>query len=166
VLLLASFLAARAAPELALGLHADTLTHPGLLARGAWPLGRVGALEAQALAWWHPGHMTATQLRAGPALRWTGPRGGTWGAFVHLGACRGWWTSPTWEAEGEEVQRVRLAGDSWATATAGLELGHTTQAAGLAGWALRPQLGVRYPTFYGMGVDVALELAVRWGGAR
>lgn len=169
-LALAGLLTAQAAPQLALGVHGDTLTHPGLLVREAVPVAEHGALllsvEAQGLVYWHPGLMTAAQLRAGPSLRLTGPHAGTWGAFAHAGVCHGWWTAPTWKVDGTEVKRVHFAGDSWAIGVVGLELGHEIEGGRLSGWAFRPQLGVRYPTFHGVGLDAGLELAVRFGGTR
>lgn len=159
-----------AASELAAGLHGDMLTHPGLVARAAVPVaegerGRL-AIEAQALGYWHPGLMTAMQLRAGPAYRRTGSRGSTVGAFAHVGAAHGFWTAPTYDVVDGGVERARLAGDSWAVGAVGLELGHGTALAGLSGWQVRPQVGVRWPTFHGVGLDAGVELSVRFGGGR
>lgn len=164
-------LVAHAAPELALGVHGDFLTHPGVVVRGALAVAEVGALvanlEAQGLVYWHPELMTAGQLRAGPAVRWTGPRRGTWGAFVHGGLTHGLWTSPTFVVEPDgEVKRRVLAGDTWAAVVGGLELGRTMDSATFAGWAVRPQFGLRMPTFHGAGWDVGLDVALRLGGGR
>lgn len=169
-LFLAGALAALAAPELAVGYHGDLLTHPGLVARGAWTLAGARAvrlsLEGQALGYWHPGLMTVAQLRGGPALRLLGPRGGTWGAFVHGGVSRGWWTAPTYDVADGEVTRARLAGDTWAVVAGGVELGRSVARGPVTGWAVRPQVGLRVPTFHGVGIDLGVDATARFGGGR
>lgn len=158
-------LARAAEPTLDVGYHGDLVTHPGLLARGSLRLATTLSLEAQAMAYWHPGLMTVAQLRAGPAVRVVGPRSGTWGAFVHAGGSRGFWTAPTYEVSDGDVSRVALAGDSWAAFAGGIELGHLVERGPVSAWAVRPQVGLRAPTFHGVGIDLGLDATVRLGGA-
>jgi hypothetical protein len=161
------FALSHAALELSLGLHGDFFSHPGVVARGALPVAGPANLEVQGLVYWHPGLMTATQLRAGPAVRVTGPRGGTWGAFVHGGVTHGFWTAPTYSvAPTGEVRRQAFAGDTWAAVVGGVELGHTLRSGPFAGWTARPQFGLRIPTFHGVGWDLGVDIALRLGGDR
>jgi hypothetical protein len=158
---------ARAAePTLDVGYHGDFVTHPGVLARGALGLGPAWSVEAQVMAYWHPGLMTLTQVRGGPAVRVVGPRSATWGAFAHVGVSRGFWTSPTYAVADGDVSRVLLAGDTWGVLAGGVELGHLVERGRVSAWAVRPQLGLRAPTFHGVGVDLGLDATVRLGGAR
>ncbi len=149
---------------LALAYHGDFLSHPGLSARAEWgherPLGV--NIEAEAGAYWHPNLMVAVFARTGPALRWTRPHGGTYGAFVNVGFEHGFWAAPTWRVVDGEVSRAWLAGDSWGTASTGVELGHTVAKGAVGAWFVRPQVGLRFPTFHGVGVDLAVAGGVRF----
>ncbi|MCB9689835.1 MAG: hypothetical protein H6738_23385 [Alphaproteobacteria bacterium] len=167
VLLVATRVVA-ATPALAVAYHGDLITHPGVIGRAAVPLaaGQRGSVEAelQAGVVWHPSLMTSLQARTGLGARLLGPRGGTWGAFAHVGASRGFWTSPTFTVDDDgEVRRTPLAGDEWLTFAFGPELGHQVRGP-LEAWYVRPQLGLRFPTFHGVGIDAGLELGVRFGG--
>jgi hypothetical protein len=123
---------ASAAPEVVVGYHGDLLAHPGVVGRGAVRRGPL-ALEGQGLAYWHPQLMTAVQLRAGPAVRLTGPRGGVYGLFAHGGVQRGFWTAPTYTASGD---RLHFAGDTWAIVATGLELGHSVRTGPIHAWTV------------------------------
>ena len=109
--------------------------------------------------------MVTAYLRTGPAVRLTGRRGGTWGAFVHGGLQHGIWATPTYRAEGGEVRRAPLAGDTWWHLASGVELGHTVSRSPIDAWFVRSQVGLRVPTFHGAGIDVAVEVGARFGGA-
>lgn len=161
-----TFLALAGEPALDLGYHGDLFTHPGLLARGSIEVARPLSLEAQAMAYWHPGLMVLGQLRAGPAIRRVGPREGTWGAFVHGGVSRGFWTAPTYQVSGGAVSLVPLAGDTWGVVAGGVERGHRVARGPISAWSVRPQVGLRFPTFHDFGVDVGLDATVRLGGVR
>lgn len=166
LLALGTFVALASEPTVEFGYHGDLITHPGVLARGSMAVTRPVSLEAQAMAYWHPGLMTVAQLRAGPAFGWVGPRGASWGAFVHGGVSRGFWTAPTYQVAGGRVSRLALAGDAWAVLAAGVALGHAVESGPLAAWTVRPQVGLRVPTFHGAGIDVGVDLTVRLRGAR
>ena len=160
-------------PPIAAAYHGDFLVHPGATLRIEGPAARSSAgrrallVEAQATTWWHPRNMLALQLRAGPALRLVGPRGGLWGAFAHLGAMRGTWATPSYRVDGQgAVSRAPLAGDAWWVVATGIELGRELHTGRLDAWFVRPQLGLRLPTVRGYGLDLAVEVGVRFGGAR
>lgn len=165
MLLLLSGLAVAAPVEV--GVHMDTLAHPGVVVRSALPLaGDTLSLEGQALAYWHPELMTALELRAGPAIEHIGKRGGIVGAYAHVGVEHGFWTSPTWKVEDGEVSRARFTGDTWGVGAFGIELGHELERSRFASWSIRPELAARVPTFHGMGLDAAVEATVRLRGKR
>ena len=166
LLLLSGLAISRAAP-VEVGLHMDTLTHPGVVVRSALPVaGETLSVEGQALAYWHPELMTAVELRAGPAVKHTGKRGGIVGAYAHVGVEHGFWTSPTWTVENGDVERVRLAGDTWGVGAFGIELGHELARSPFASWSIRPELAARVPTFHTVGLDAAVEVTVRLRGRR
>lgn len=148
---------------LALAYHGDLLTHPGASARAEWAPERAAAvgLEAEAGGYWHPTLMVALFARVGVGARWTRPHGGTYGAFANAGLERGLWAAPVYRVSDGEVSRAWLAGDSWATTSAGLELGHTLSDGPFDAWFVRPQVGLRIPTFHGVGVDLAVAGGVR-----
>jgi len=165
MLLLLSGLAFAAPVEV--GVHMDTLTHPGVVVRSELPLaGEILFLEGQALAYWHPELMTAFELRAGPAIEHIGKRGGIVGAYAHVGVEHGFWTSPTYKVEDAEVQRARFTGDTWGVGAFGLELGHELERSRFASWSIRPELAGRVPTFHTVGLDFAVEATVRLRGKR
>jgi hypothetical protein len=165
MLFLLSGLALAAPVEL--GVHMDTLTHPGVGVRSELPLaGKTLFLEGQALAYWHPELMTALELRAGPAIEHIGKRGGIIGAYAHVGVEHGFWTSPTYTVDNGDVQRARFTGDTWGVGAFGIELGHELERSRFASWSIRPELAARVPTFHGMGLDAAVEGTVRFGGKR
>ena len=158
-LLFLSAVALAAPPELSVAYHGDFITHPGASARTAF-----GALEVQTGTWWHPKNQTVAYLRTGPAFRFTGPRNGTWGGFAHVGVLGALWAAPTYRVDAGDVRRGP-GGDAWINGVAGLELGRHTPDAPIDGWFVRPQMGARFPTFHGMGLDLAVEIGVRFGGA-
>jgi hypothetical protein len=166
LLLLGTAVAAPTPDTLAVAYHGDFLTHPGAAGRAAWRLSNAVALEAELGGWWHPANMVTAYVRTGPAVRLTGPRGGTWGAFAHGGVQHGIWATPTYRVDDEGLHRAPLAGDTWWHLAAGLELGHTVSTPAVDAWFLRPQVGLRVPTFHGAGIDLALEAGVRFGGGR
>lgn len=157
-----------ATPQAAIGYHGDLLTHPGVVGRAEILAvsGERGSLnwEVQGGVHWHPSLMTSLQARTGLGARWVGPRRGTWGAFAHVGAARAFWTSPTFAVDQGAVVRRPLSGDQWLVVASGLELGRATSSPVVAGWAFRPQLGLRAPTYHGVGIDLGLELSLRLGG--
>lgn len=159
---------ALASPEVAVGLHADGLSHPAVVGRGTTPAlawrRATAQLEVQGGLLWHPGLMTALHARGGPAARVTGPRGGTWGWFAHVGVEHGFWTAPTYAAAGGAAVRRPLSGDTWAVFATGPELGRAIDRGFAAGWTLRPTLGLRAPTFHGVGIDAGIELGLRLRG--
>lgn len=148
-----------------LGYYGDFITHPGLAARAGWQLNRHERaqvlLEVEAGTFWHPNNQVAVFLRTGPGIRWWGKRGGSYGAFVHLGYQHGFFAVPTYTVEGGEATRTTLAGDSWMVGAAGLELGHRVRTQALSAWYLRPQGVLTLPTFHGVGYTIALEGGVR-----
>ena len=152
--------AALAAPELSVAYHGDLLVHPGTSARLTQWWGPVG-LEAQSGMYWHPKNQVAVHVRGGPAVRFEGPKHGTWGAFAHVGGIHGFWAARTYSV-GTDVRTKPLAGDTWFALTPGIELGRCTPEKWMAGWFVRPQLGLRFPTFHGHGTDVAIEIGGRW----
>lgn len=157
-----------AAPALDVGYYGDLVTHPGALARGSVALASARsvtwALEGQALTYWHPGLFTLAAGRMGPALRLVGPRDATWGLFLHGGVAHGFWAAPTFEVVDGGVRRTPLSGDTWAVVASGVELGHAISRGPLRAWAVRPQVGLRAPTFHGVGIDLAVEATARLGG--
>lgn len=159
-----------AGPELSLAYHGDFLTHPGLAGRAALPLagGPRARLqwEAEAGAWWHPKNMLPVYVRTGPAVRLEGPRRGTWGAFAHVGAAEGFLAARTYAVVDGEVETQTLPARPFGVVAGGLELGRSTPRAPFDGWFVRPQVGLRFPTFHGYGVDLAVQVGARLGGAR
>jgi hypothetical protein len=158
--------AALAAPvDVEVGYHGDFVAHPGVEARLSTPV-RVGErgglrLEAEAGLGWHPERWLTTSLRAGPSVGYLGKNGGHYGVFVHTGVLRGWWTTPVWDVEDGVATRVRGAGDDFGVLAFGADLGHDVDAKRISGWYVRPQAQARFPTFHGVGWDVALAAGVR-----
>ncbi|MFT4979756.1 MAG: hypothetical protein ACI8S6_005668 [Myxococcota bacterium] len=155
-----------AADERTLAYYGDFIAHPGLDGRLGWSLseGTRWSLQAEARAggFWHPHNQLALYARVGPSIRRTGAHGGSLGAFLHAGVQHGFSAAPTYTVEDGVVKTVPLAGDTWATLTPGLELGRPLEHAALEGWFLRPQVTLRMPSFYTVGIDVALEVGVRF----
>jgi len=161
-----AFSASPAAPdEVALAYYGDFITHPGASGRVDWPLNGddpfAVLVEVEVGGYWHPNLMVALFARTGPELRWTGPKGGLYGAFAHVGVEHGFWAAPTYRVEGGEVRTVALAGDSWGVFAAGLDFGHTLPGEVARGWFARPQFGMRFPTFHTVGFDLAVEVGVK-----
>lgn len=155
-----------AAPEPRLGAYGHLITHPGFTASLAWPLAaRAGwsAWAGPALgAYWHPRYQVATWVGGELTARHQGDKAGQQELFLSTGPLRATWAAPTYDAAGA---RERLAGDAFWSATAGLGFGRTTDLGPLSAWSLRPQLSVRFPHARGVGLDAALELSLRFGGA-
>jgi hypothetical protein len=147
-------------PLLSVALHADALVHPGLSVRGALETPGPWALagEVETGGWWHPHHLVGMYLRAGPALTWRHEHARL-GVFTHLGGLYGLWAAPSYRVDAGEVERAGLAGRGWGWLSTGLSLGW--QGERLDGW-LRPQLGARPGTFWGWGLDPALQVGVSW----
>jgi hypothetical protein len=151
----------------ALAYYGDFLTHPGALGRAEWDLdaGDRGGLvlEAEVGTYWHPENMVATFARVGPALRWDWQRGTRLGIFAHAGGEWGAWATPSFRVvEGGDVHRAFLSGDTWVLAAAGVDVGHRVRGDTFDAWFVRPQLGLRIPTFYGAGIDLAVEGGLRF----
>jgi hypothetical protein len=149
--------------EISLAYYGDFATHPGLTSRADWVLhgDRLAVLlELEAGGYWHPNHMVALLARTGPALRWTGSRGGLWGLFAHVGVEHGFWATPTYTVEDGKVEPTVLPGDTWGTFATGLEFGHTLPGDVLGAWFVRPQGGLRFETFHNVGIDLAIAAGV------
>ena len=162
------FSAASATPlradHASLAYHGDFISHPGIDGRLDWRITDSGrltlALEAESGSFWHPHNIVAIYARTGPAVRLESSSGARLGAFVHAGVQHGFLAAPTYMVEDGRVIRKRLAGESWLTVTSGLELGHTLSHTALDGWFVRPQLGLRFPSFYGYGLDLAVSAGI------
>ncbi|MCB9676238.1 MAG: hypothetical protein H6737_14040 [Alphaproteobacteria bacterium] len=163
---LAAMLAAApawAAPvDRAIAYHGDFIVHPGASGRLGWSLAASErtalVLETQADVFWHPRDRYAFTQRVGPCVRWR-PGAAQLGAFLHAGVQEGVWASPTYRVDGDTVRRPGIAGDAWLVGVAGVEVGHALRGA-LETWLIRPQVAVRFPTFYGTSTDLGLELGV------
>lgn len=165
-LLLGAALAA--SPDLAVGYHGHTLTHPGATVRlsGSLAEGRAGDLRAEAEAdlWWHPRNQVALGVHAGPAWVWTTKRDREVGLLTHVGVQRSTWAAPTWRVDEQGVSRVPLAGRTQGVLSIGLHSARPLLQ-GPEAWFFRPRVSLRFPDLYGPGVDVAFQAGVRFGGA-
>ena len=148
-----SSLALAAPADLSVGVLAHSFAHPGLHARGTWPIAQRLHAGLEIGGYAHPGNQVALWLMPTAHLRSPKESGLIWDVGLSAGALRSSWWEPTW-VDGE---RQALAGAGYGTAKLDLALGRGLDGR-LSHWLLGPSLSLRAPHALGLGVDVFLSL--------
>lgn len=166
-MLTALTLSALAAPTPRVGALGHTGSHPGLTAGLEWPLARSqrwsSAIATDIGAYWHVRNQVASWVRAEWAGRHHGNHRGIQELFVTTGPLRSTWAAPTFETVAGETRRRPLSGDTYWTAGGGVGFGQLPRSGPVTAWLVRPALQARFPHFHGVGLDLTVEVSVRFG---